>query len=390
MRIAIFTNAYKPILSGVVNMIDILQRSYIKKGHEVLILAPGYYDYVDEGENVFRYKWLNLTHDEKFPLAIPFSIKADRLIREFKPDVIHVHHPFIMSYAAFHQSRNSSAPLVFTFHTQYEQYVHYIPLPPDLVRTACRNKIKSFAGKCDAVTTPAKSIANLLESYGIKQEIHIIPNAVDLDSFKSLPPGKVEAVRNKYGLQGKKVIIATGRIAPEKNLHLLIDSFLKISDSSPSARLMIVGDGMQLSSLIEYAANTPGSSGKDKIIFTGKINYTDMPAYYKMADIFAITSVTEVKPLTILEALAAGLPVVAVNASGASDTLTDMYDSILTASDKDRYSEALLRILSDEALHGKLSKGALLTASGYSADSISASYLKLYDDLVGLKRVHGF
>ncbi len=402
MKIAIFTNAYKPILSGVVNTIEILRKAFIDKGHDVLILAPGYYDYIDGQENIFRYKWVDLTPDQKFPIAIPISAKADKIVKNFNPDIIHCHHPFIMSYAARHYAKALGVPLVFTFHTQYEQYTHYIPLPQLLVKNVCRNKIRTFALKCDAITTPANSIAELLKSYRISSQINVIPNAVDLESFNRVHADDIASLMHRYGLEGCKTVIAAGRIAPEKNLHFLIRAFLTASKSYPACRLMIVGDGQQLEELKAYAAaaaaaggsatdgsaETSGDTGytgntgnTGKIIFTGKIDYNEMPLYYKSADIYAITSVTEVKPLTILEALAASLPVVAVSAPGASDTLTDMKDGLLTGHDENEFAGALLKLFTNEDLYLKLKTGALDTSLEYSADKISEAYLSLYHSL---------
>ncbi len=398
MKIAIFTNAYKPILSGVVNTIEILRKAFIDKGHDVLILAPGYYDYIDGQENIFRYKWVDLTPDQKFPIAIPISAKADKIVKNFNPDIIHCHHPFIMSYAARHYAKALGVPLVFTFHTQYEQYTHYIPLPQLLVKNVCRNKIRTFALKCDAITTPANSIAELLKSYRISSQINVIPNAVDLESFNRVHADDIASLMHRYDLEGCKTVIAAGRIAPEKNLHFLIRAFLTASKSYPACRLMIVGDGQQLEELKAYAAaaaaggsatggaaetvdDTGNTGNTGKIIFTGKIDYNEMPLYYKSADIYAITSVTEVKPLTILEALAAGLPVVAVSAPGASDTLTDMKDGLLTGHDENEFAGALLKLFADEDLYLKLKTGALDTSLEYSADKISEAYLSLYRSL---------
>jgi glycosyltransferase involved in cell wall biosynthesis len=255
MRIAIFTNAYKPIISGVVNTIELMSKAYAEKGHEVFIFAPGYYDYVDDTQNVFRYKWVNLTYNLKFPIAIPFSYKASKMLRSFNPDIIHTHHPFVLGKSAHYYSDLLEKPLVFTFHTQYEMYTHYIPLPTNLVKSYCRSSVKNFAAKCDVITTPAQSISDLLkEEYGVKDNINVIPNAIDLNAYKNVNADDLNELKSELKLGDSKVILYAGRIAPEKNLIFLMKSFKKLISGNLNAKLLIVGGGTQLQELKDFAS----------------------------------------------------------------------------------------------------------------------------------------
>ena len=382
MKIAIFTNAYKPIISGVVNTIELMSNAYIAKGHEVIIFAPGYYDYVDDDQNIFRYKWVNLTYNMKFPIAIPFSYKAGKMLKNFNPDIIHTHHPFVLGNVAHYYSDLLEKPLVFTFHTQYEMYSHYVPLPTTLVKSYCRNSVKNFASKCDLITTPAQSISDLLKDYGIKNEITVIPNAIDLNAYKNINVEDIDNLKAELNLGDSKVILYAGRIAPEKNLIFLLKSFKTLTERNMNVKLLIVGGGPQLQELKDFASENGLS---DTVVFTGMIEYAKMPLYFKVADIFAITSVTEVKPLAILEALAASLPIVAVNAPGASDTLSQMYDGILTDVDNEAFSNGLIKVLTDNALYNKLVLGADQTAYKYSLDNISNDFIDLYQNTINIK-----
>ncbi len=382
MKVAIFTNAYKPISSGVVNTIEFIKNALEKRGHEVYIFAPAFYDYRDSEKNIFRYRSVDLTRKVKFPIAIPFSPEADQIIEEFKPDIIHAHHPFVLGKAACRYARRLGVPLVFTFHTQYEMYTHYVPLPTAVTRYSCRKIVKAFCDRADCITTPARSIAELLRSYGVKRRIEVIPNGIDLSPYLEVSPARVEEIRKEYGLEGKKSIIFVGRIAPEKNLVFLVDSFRMVSGDNPDARLVIVGDGPQLAELKKYVRDT-GLEGY--VVFTGGVDYKSIPFYYKMAYVFAIASTTEVKPLVILEALAAGLPIVAVNAPGAADTLTDGHDGILTDVTRESLARGIDRLLKDRDLYEGLRRGALETAESYSIDRVSDIFLALYEELIKAK-----
>ena len=382
MRIAIFTNAYKPISSGVVNTIDFFANALRDKGHAVYIFAPDFKNYRDEGENVFRYRSINLTHDVEFPIAIPFSFKTGKILAQFKPDIIHVHQPFVLANAAYYYSKKFNIPIVFTLHTQYEMYSHYVPLPPDIVKYFCRNIVKRFAEKTDRVTTPAESIANLLRQYGVQKQIEVIPNAINIDSYKEISLDVINDMRSKLGLKSEKVVLYVGRIAPEKNLEFLVDSFELAHKRNTVAKLLIVGDGTFLQQLKNYV----DSKGlNDSVIFTGNVEYKKIPVFYMLSDIFAITSTTEVKPLVILEALAANIPVVAVNAPGAMDTLTDGFDSILTKECIHEFSDGIVKLLEDYSFYKKLKAGTCVTADKYSINTVSNEIVNMYKRLIDEK-----
>ena len=373
-----FTNAYKPITSGVVNTIEIIMNALERKGHEVFVFAPDFTGYKDDKKNIIRYPSVNLIKSVKFPVAIPLSYYAGQVLKKFKPDIIHAHQPFVLGKAGLLYSRKHDIPFVLTYHTQYEMYTHYIPLPQNLVKYFCRRSIRNVLDRTTCITTPSPSIAEMLESYGLKTRIEVIPNAVNLDEYHDVSDNQLDDIKRLYELEGKRVVLYVGRIAPEKNLIFLIDSFKRVYEKISNAMLMIVGDGPQLSELKRYVSNIGFDS---RIIFTGNVEYKKIPAYYMVSDIFAITSTTEVKPLVILEALAAGLPIVAVYAPGAKDTLTDDSDGILTKESLDEYSNALIKLLTDDLLYQRLSKGAVKTSVLYSADHISDCFISLYKEL---------
>lgn len=385
MRVAIFTNAYKPITSGVVNSVDFISDALREKGHKVYIFAPRFYKYFDDKEGVYRYRSVNFTRDLKFPIAIPFSFKAGKVLKEFRPDIIHTQQPFVLGKVAAYYSRKLNVPLVFTFHTQYEKYSHYIPAPQNLVKHFCRKAIKNFAKRCSCIITPAHSIADLMKSYDIKGQIHVIPNAINLDTYNDISKEIVYNFKMKLGLQGNKVILSVGRIAKEKNLFFLIDAFEAVIRNLSDVRLLIVGDGPLLPELKQYVS----SKGVDKyVVFTGNVEYKNIPVLYKIADIFAIASTTEVNPLVILEALAAHVPVVAVNAPGATDTITDHYDGILVNEDIVEFSDGIASLLEDTVLYKKLKRGSEETASRYSIKNISEDIINLYTDILTEKKDH--
>lgn len=382
MRIAVYTNAYKPVINGVVNAIALFRQGLMAQGHEVVIFAPDYYGYHDQETGIFRYPAVDLTRKVRFPVAVPWSPRLCRALKEFGPDIIHTHHPFVLGPLALRMARHLRVPLVFTFHTQYEQYAHYVPLNQNLVKRLTRRRIVQFAQAADVVTTPAESIRDLLHEYGVTKEIQILPNPIDLSGF-TLQEG--ETVRRQLGLSpGDLVLISVGRLGVEKNLAFMVEAFALMCTLSPEMplRLVLVGSGPEEARLREIGAK---HGLGDRLILPGSVPYPAIPSYLAAADLFVMSSVSEVKPLVLLEAMAAGLPVVAVRASGAVDTVTDGREGVLTGMDREEFARAALDLLGDGGKRAEMSKRAVETVARYSLDKVSGQLLSIYEAAVSTR-----
>lgn len=377
MRIGIFTNCYRPLVNGVVGAVSLLRRGFIEQGHQVWIFAPAVDDYQDDEEGIYRYPSLNLTKDIKYPVAVPFSPRIHSILGALELDIIHSHHPFVLGPVARQTARKKQVPIVYTFHTQYEQYSHYIPLPAKMVNAISRRAIRGFCQTVDRVTTPAESAREILVGYGVTRPIEVIPNPTLLST------GQVDgaAVRERYGIGTAKLLINVGRVAPEKNLGLLLESFRNMVRQVPEdeLKLMIVGEGPARSQLIQQA-ETLGIAGQ--VIFTGLVEPTQVPAYLAAADLFVMTSTSEVKPLSQLEALAAGVPIVAVAAAGANDTIVHGENGLLMPLDGEVISEAVLKLVYDPERLKRFKHAALQTAERYAYPTIAGDYLRLFGDLL--------
>jgi 1,2-diacylglycerol 3-alpha-glucosyltransferase len=374
VRIGIFTNCYLPMVNGVVGAIGLLKRGFEEQGHEAYIFAPAFDDYRDTEERIYRYPALDLTREVKYPVAVPFSPRIQKTLDLMALDLIHCHHPFVLGPVGHKAAQRKRIPTVYTFHTQYEQYSHYIPLPLNVVNWISRRKIRNFCQSVAQITTPAESARELLIHYGVTNPVTVIPNPTLL----ATGAGDGGAIRARYGLEGQKVLITIGRIAAEKNLGLLLQSYRYIlSRTAPgSIRLMIVGDGPELENLKQ----TSMAMGlQDRVVFTGLVAPADVPQYLAAADLFVMTSLSEVKPLSQLEALAAGVPLISVKAPGANDTIIDDVNGRLVPDDPAEIGEAVLRILADETNLLRFRKAALRTAERYSHSKIAAEYLELFE-----------
>ncbi len=374
MKIGVFTNCYLPLVNGVVGAITLLKKGITEQGHQVYIFAPGYDDYIDE-DDVFRYPAVDLTRKVKFPVAIPFSPRISSILRDINLDIIHSHHPFVLGPASVKVARRKRVPSIYTFHTQYDHYTHYVPLPKNLVKEFSKHKIRKHCDSVTQITTPADSARRILQGYGIKRSIEVIPNPMDLTRFQNRDGG---LIREKYRLHQEKLLINIGRVAPEKNLPLLLNIYQYILNHAHrnTTRLMILGDGPDLPKLRQQAERMGIA---ENVIFTGLVNPSEIPEYLAAADLFVMTSFTEVKPLAQLESLAAGLPIVAISAPGADDTIVHGENGLLVSKEIPDFGEAVLGLLFDPDRLRRYRVAALKTAARYSHSKIAADYLNLYE-----------
>jgi len=381
MRVGIFTDAYKPLITGVVNSIDLLRRGLEAQGHEVAIVAPVFAGYTDTEARVFRYPAIQLPARVPTPLAIPIAPRVFRRIAALRLDIIHSQHPFSVGRAAAAIAARLDLPLVYTFHTQYEQYAHYVPLNPALVRWAARQVVARYASRCDVVVCPAPSIVELLRSYGIHRPVEVVNNGIDLSMFEDARAG---VLRARLGIPASApVAIYAGRLAVEKNLDFLLTAFHLAAQVVPAAQLLLVGAGADIDRLRRLAG---ASDLSGRVRFTGAVPYEEIPAYYAASDVFVMTSLTEVRPLAILEAMAAGLPVVALDAPGPADTVTSGTDGFLAPHDAGAFAETLSRVMRSTDLRLRLGANARAAARQYSFLTTSRRLADIYASAVEARR----
>ena len=387
MRIAFFTNCYKPLVNGVVTSIASLKEAYERKGHETYVFAPQVEDYVDQEKDIFRYKSVNLTKKVKYPLPIPLSFKAKKIITEFDPDIIHLHHPFLVSIPATLYGEELGIPKILTLHTQYEQYAYYAaPIPPVITREVIKKIIFNLSYKIDCLTTPSASMKKLAEIYGIKNRIEVIPNALDLKLFRQKNETKGGEIKKRYHLKEEdKIILYVGRVAPEKNIDTLIKALEIVKRRGiKEAKLLIVGEGPAMEELKELVKSL---QMEKEVIFAGAVNYEEIRDYYQIAYLFAIASTAETFGMVIVEALASGIPVLAVKSPGAVDILTEGVDGLLVDNRVEKFAEALEKIIRDPGLRVKLSQQALKTSENYDLNNISERMLNLYREVIERKNL---
>lgn len=381
MRIGFFADMYLPHISGVTNHISLYKRRFEELGHEVFVFTFGDRGYVDAEQGVVRSAGLPWG-ETGWRFAFSLSPGARRLARTL--DIIHVHHPFQSGRLAAPIARRHGIPLVFTNHTRYDLYSDsYATFVPRAVRYAClRASLSGFLHRCDLVVAPAASIADWLADFTGFNGATVIPNGVDTSAFAH-PAAPL--TRAELGFQPDDVVFCyAGRLGPEKNTPWLAEEFVAAASRSPRARLLVVGDGPS-SGQAQAVLSRAGMS--DRANFTGMVPYDRVPDYEAAADVFVTGSVSEVHPLVVLEAMAAGLPVVAVSSPGIADTVTDTATGLLAhAATPGALAQRIALLAEDDAMRERMSISAREASSAYALDRTADTLLGRYERLLSARR----
>lgn len=383
MRIGIFTDTYPPFINGVSTSIVMLKKALEKQGHTVYIVTVNNenmkYKY-EEDEKVIRIPGIPVGIYD-YRLTGIYPVKIVNKIRKWHLDVIHSQTEFGVGTFARIIAKQFHIPLVHTYHTMYEDYVHYIT-KGYFVGTS--KKIVEYLTLfyCDKTISelivPTEKTKELFkEKYKVNRNVYVIPTGIEIEKFylennKNL---NILEKRNSLGIaKDDFVILFVGRIGTEKNIDLLLNGMEKLIKLSKKIKLLIIGDGPDMGYYKEYVYKR--KLGKN-VIFTGKVPWDSISEYYLIADIFATASVTETQGLTVIEAMAAGLPVICINDESFTGTIMNNVDGIIF-NNLEEYIEAITKLYQDRELLKNLGKKARIDAEKYSSEKFATSVLEVY------------
>jgi 1,2-diacylglycerol 3-alpha-glucosyltransferase len=306
LRVALFTEIYRPAVNGVVSSVETLAAALEKRGHRVFCVAPKMVG-EDGGErSVLRIPSLPLPMPAGTPYRLTLPLMSRRKVKALIADldVIHVHSPFVTGWMGVRYARRFGIPLIYTYHTQLEAYAHYVPFEPNATRFAASRLTRSFANLADAVIAPTPAMAERLRELGVRSRIETVPSGIDVGFFGG---GRRRAdLRNDLGAGADHVLLLyVGRLAREKNVELLLRALAAARSSR--LRLAIVGDGPSRADLAALASQL-GVAGSTR--FVGVMPREKLPDIYASADAFLMPSTTETQGLVQAEAMAAGLPLI--------------------------------------------------------------------------------
>ncbi|HEX8832712.1 MAG TPA: glycosyltransferase [Abditibacteriaceae bacterium] len=338
LRIGLMADTYLPIRNGVTHMVALTARILAEWGHEPHIFtfaAPG-----AVRASLHGHDGIHVHHAPGLPvlkatyyMPTRYPLRLKRLLRDM--DILHVHHPFISGRLAWRKS-SPDQPIVFTNHTRYDMYSHYVHrvvpfLPEDIVEERLTHRVARFANRCDAVISPSASVAGLLHDWGVRAPIETIPNGIVLRRFQEAKAAATSShgsttefyrsTRARLGLAPDDLVaVFLGRMAPEKSVDTLLRAFALVTPKVPRSTLLLIAAGPLMDEMRALARELGIT---DRVRFAGGLPYDEVPDALACCDLFVSASVSEVHPLTFIEAMAAGLASVGTPSPGVADTIRD-------------------------------------------------------------------
>lgn len=376
MRVGMFADMYKPHVSGVTNYIALYKQRFEELGHEVLVFTYGNRDHADTEAGIVRSPAM-AWGSTGWQLGLGLSAEARHLMHTI--DIAHTHHPFLSGRVALRECGRHGIPVVFTNHTRYDIYSDaYASFIPREVRMSfLRRYLAHFTDRVDLVISPSPGIAEWLSEFGITDRAVLHSNAVD-----TLPFARPAAPRSReeFGFAPDSVVFCyLGRLGPEKNMDLLVDAFERVAGAEPRACLLLIGDGPSREAA---AAGLAAHGLADRVHFAGLTPYAEVPDVIAAADVFVTASVSEVHPLVVMEAIAAGLPAIGVHSPGVGDIIEDGVTGLLTNESAEEFAAAMRSLVVDPGLRARMSAAARTAAEEYDIRPMADRLLAHYERLI--------
>ena len=378
MNILMMTNTYKPLMGGLEKSIEAFSEGYRKKGHRVIIVAPEFEDMKPE-KDVIRIPAIQNFNGTDFSVQLPAPGMLTEALGDFRPGIVHSHHPFLVGDTALRIAYKFNAPLVFTHHTLYEQNTHYVPGDSAVLKNFVIQLSAGYANLADQVFAPSESVMDLLRQRGVTTPIDVVPTGIDLQRFAKGDPEKLRAA---LGIQpGVFVIGHLGRLAPEKNLEFMAKAVLHFLSAHKNAQFLMVGKGPS-EEAIERMFQKAGMA--DRLHLTGPLMGQELVDAYCLMDVFVFASQSETQGLVLTETMACGVPVVAVDAPGVREVVRDGVNGrLLMREDASEFAVALEWVAAQKPEKtGQMKKECLAMAETFSMEKCLDRALKIYGRLV--------
>jgi len=370
MRVALFTECYRPIHNGVVASVDALRDGLRAHGVEAVTVAPNFPHLYGDPDDVVRIPSLPLPTATAYRLCVPY-LGADERARLRDISLVHAHSAFVTGWMGAALARRRGVPLVFTYHTRLDAYAHYAPFDAAATQRALVALTRRYANAADVVVVPTRAIERALRAQGVVARLVVVPSAIDVARFAA---GRRDAaVRARLGAHGAEpLVLAVARLGVEKNLELALDALAR----APELRLALVGDGPQRAMLAARAEKL-GLAGR--VRFLGALPPDELPDLYASADAFVFPSVTDTQGLVLAEALAAGLPIVAAESEVAREVLAG-HGRLAPAQ-----AEALAAALRAAVATGRDQSAVHLAFSRFTVEMHAARILEVYREVLAAR-----
>ncbi len=390
MRVGIFTESYPPLVNGVSTSILMLEHALTKLGHEVFIItvSDNKKDYVLENNgHILRLPSVNLANCYDYKMTSVYPIKAVNMIKKMNLDVIHSNVEFTVGIFARVVSEQLSIPLVHTYHTNWEDYTHYITKNKKILDDICKKLLKYLVVFFEDKTVtelivPSNKIYNLFkDKYKFTKNIHIIQTGIETSKFykENFNLKDINSLKKKLGIKKKDFVVMTvSRLAKEKRVDRIINNHKELVKKYSNMKLLIVGDGPDIDKLKDEAKSLGVS---DSVIFTGKVPLNDIPIYYQLGNVFVTASKSETQGLTVVEAISSSLPVVAVKDDSFVNSVIEDFNGFVFTDDE-KYINSISKLYEDKELYNRLSNQSRLLSEDFSSEYFALKVLKVYETAI--------
>ena len=390
MRVGIFTESYPPLVNGVSTSILMLEHALTKLGHEVFIItvSDNKKDYVLENNgHILRLPSVNLANCYDYKMTSVYPIKAVNMIKKMNLDVIHSNVEFTVGIFARVVSEQLSIPLVHTYHTNWEDYTHYITKNKKILDDICKKLLKYLVVFFEDKTVtelivPSNKIYNLFkDKYKFTKNIHIIQTGIETSKFykENFNQKDINSLKKKLGIKKKDFVVMTvSRLAKEKSVDRIINNHKELVKKYSNMKLLIVGDGPDIDKLKDEAKSLGVS---DSVIFTGKVPLNDIPIYYQLGNVFVTASKSETQGLTVVEAISSSLPVVAVKDDSFVNSVIEDFNGFVFTDDE-KYINSISKLYEDKDLYNRLSNQSRLLSEDFSSEYFALKVLKVYETAI--------
>lgn len=392
MKIGLISDAYYPITGGVSTSLLMLKEGLTLMGHDVYVITTttnGYKEYDNNDPKMIRIKGI------PFPFKglrhfryVPFKGKYVRKIKKLDLDLIHVHTEFSMGSLGKKLRKKTNIPMVFTVHTMYEQYLHYVSKTLDkLFKNRMKSMLiklmRSFIKRADVTIVPSQKTKDLMLSYNIEGNYQIIPTGIELNKFyeKNYSQEQVTELKESLGLKDEYVCLFVGRISEEKSINVLIKGFKESNHNN--MKFLIVGDGPYMNAL---KALVKKEQLEDKVIFTGMVDWDLVGLYYQLGDVFLNASLSETQGLTYIEALASGLPLIVKYDKVLENVISDGVNGLFFH-DNNELPTLINKLCENKDLSNKLKENAFNSVKKYSKEEYAKNANNAYNEAIKLNKV---
>ncbi|MGV8979998.1 glycosyltransferase family 4 protein [Clostridium sp.] len=378
MNIGIFTDAFYPQVSGVVTSTLILKNELVRLGHNVTIITVAHPD-VDEEEGIMRLPSIPFFLLPSQRVGMIYSRKIMIKIKKLDLDIIHTQTEFSIGIFGRIVAKKLDIPVVHTYHTMYEDYIHYVSRGIMLKPASqfAKKVSKLYCRDCSAIIVPTTKVKNALREYGLTRHIDVIPTGVDLEPFKksNYDEDLIKDEKKSFGIdETEPVVLFIGRLAKEKSVDIIINSMKDLIVKIPNCKLLVIGGGPERENLEALVAEL---NIEKSVVFTGEKPWAEIGKYYQMGDVFVGASLTETQGLTFTEAMAAQIPVVAKYDKNLDDLIQDKTNGRIFYKDED-LAGILYEVLTDKEECTMMVKNAYDGIEPLSSSCFGENVEKIY------------